>query len=123
MSSEPTYTIIPNSVIESGIYSNLNGSESKVYIALCKRYNFKERMAWPSLKTMAKDTGLSSKHVGKAINILCSKGLVHKIKKSSLEKGFERNPTSLPHHVTFQIEQLEFDLTSPKIKANLNSYP
>ncbi len=121
MGTEPTYTIIPNSVIESGIYSNLNGSESKVYVALCKRYNFKERMAWPSLKTMAKDTGLSSKHVGKAINILCAKGLVHKIKKSSLEKGFERNSYFLPHHVTFQIEQLEFDLTQPKNKGKFKT--
>jgi len=107
MKPETQYTLIPNTVFENAAWGSLSGSETKVYIALCKFYNFKERMAWPSLSTIAKATGLNSKHVGRAINSLCLTGLIFKVKNTSKNNGYDRNSYFLPDYVSYQIEKLE----------------
>ena len=107
MKNETRYTLIPNSVFENAAWGDLSGSATKVYIALCKFYNFKERTAWPSLSTIAKATGLNSKHVGRAINSLCLSGLIFKVKNTSTNNGFDRNSYFLPDYISYQIEKLE----------------
>jgi hypothetical protein len=113
MKNETQYTLIPNSIFENAAWAGLSGSETKVYIALCKFYNFKERMAWPSLSTIAKATGLNSKHVGRAVNSLCLTGLIFKVKNTSTNNGFDRNSYFLPDYISYQIEKLE-----PNYSAN-----
>ena len=113
MKNETQYTLIPNSVFENAAWAGLSGSETKVYIALCKFYNFKERMAWPSLSTIAKAAGLNSKHVGRAVNSLCLTGLIFKVKNTSTNNGFDRNSYFLPDYISYQIEKLE-----PNYSAN-----
>ena len=113
MKKETQYTLIPNSVFENAAWAGLSGSETKVYVALCKFYNFKERMAWPSLSTIAKATGLNSKHVGRAVNSLCLTGLIFKVKNTSTNNGFDRNSYFLPDYISYQIEKLE-----PNYSAN-----
>ncbi len=123
---ETQYTLIPNTVFENPTWINLNGSGTKVYLALCKYYNFKERMAWPSLATLAKVTGLNRKHVGRAINSLCLSGLIFKVKNSSSENAFERNSYFLPDYVSYQIEKLQTNYAANKKEiedlGNLESF-
>ena len=56
-----------------------NGSEWRVLMALGLHHNWKERAAWPSLRTLAEETGQNKGTVSRAITGLEELGLLHKI--------------------------------------------
>jgi len=100
---------IPDSVIESGAWETLNGSESKVYVILCHHYNRKERIAFPGMTRIAKMCQTSRTHVARTIKSLCEKGLIVKFKKESPYGGKDYNYYLLPDFLLYEYECLKKD--------------
>jgi DNA-binding MarR family transcriptional regulator len=72
---------IPDIIFEREEWKKLKGTETKVFILLCKYYNRKERRAYPSIGKIADLVGASKRSVYMAIDGLCKYGLIIKRKK------------------------------------------
>ena len=82
---------VPDTIIESGAWESLNGTESKVYVILCHHYNRKDRISFPGMTRIAKMCQTSRTHVARTIKSLCEKGLIVKFKKESPYGGKDFN--------------------------------
>ena len=68
------FYMLPGSVVESGLWSNLSHIEKAIYMTLCIHYNRKSRKAFPGRNRMAKLNGCSVRHVGRALQSLKRRG-------------------------------------------------
>ena len=117
----PVYTIVPNKAFDALVNNGHGGSDVLIYHALCRHYNFEKYSCWPSINTIAKTAGVSSKNVGRSLKALCCSGLVVREKNKSTLGDYDRNVYYLPHYVAYQIENLLKERTSAKIKRESNS--
>lgn len=67
-----------------------NGNCFIIYCYLCRNHNIDYGYAFPSLKTIEKNTGISKKTVIKCLNELEEMGLIKKIKFTD-KKGYPNN--------------------------------
>jgi len=76
---------------------NLTPTEAFVLWVICDRYNEHVGSAWPSIKTIAKDTRYSTRTVSRALNTLTQKGLlIRKKTYSDKHMGWVSNTYFLP---------------------------
>jgi len=115
----PVYTIVPNKAFDALISNGHGGSDVLIYHALCRHYNFEKNSCWPSINTIAKTAGISSKNVGRSLKTLCFSGLVVREKNKSTLGDYDRNIYYLPHYVAYQIENLLTERTSVKNKKRI----
>lgn len=92
------------------------GSDVLIYQALCRHYNFEKNSCWPSINTISKVSGVSSKNVGRSLKSLCYSGMVVREKSKSNFGDYDRNVYYLPHYVTYQIEALKSEKQTTKTK-------
>ena len=100
---------IPDTIIESGAWESLNGTESKVYVILCHHYNRKDRISFPGMTRIAKMCQTSRTHVARTIKSLCEKGLIVKFKKESPYGGKDFNYYLMPDFLLYEYEVLKKD--------------
>jgi len=100
---------IPDTVIESGAWESLNGTESKVYVVLCHHYNRKDRISFPGMTRIAKMCQTSRTHVARTIKSLCEKGMIVKFKKESPYGGKDFNYYLMPDFLLYEYECLKKD--------------
>ena len=98
---------VPDTVIDSGAWETLNGSESKVYVILCHHYNRKDRISFPGMTRIAKMCQTSRTHVVRTIKSLCEKGLIVKFKKESPYGGKDFNYYLMPDFLLYEYEVLK----------------
>ena len=100
---------VPDTVINSGAWETLNGSESKVYVVLCHHYNRKDRISFPGMTRIARMCHTSRTHVARTIKSLCEKGLIVKFKKESPYGGKDFNYYIMPDFLLYEYEYLKKD--------------
>ncbi len=100
---------VPDTVIESGAWESLNGTESKVYVILCHHYNRKDRISFPGMTRIAKMCRTSRTHVARTIKSLCEKGMIVKFKKESPYGGKDFNYYLMPDFLLYEYEVLKKD--------------
>jgi predicted transcriptional regulator len=115
----PVYTIVPNKAFDALVSNGHGGSDVLIYHALCRHYNFEKDSCWPSINTIAKTAGVSSKNVGRSLNALCCSGLVVREKNKSNLGDYDRNVYYLPHYVAYQVEDILKEKTSAKNKKRI----
>jgi len=115
----PVYTIVPNKAFDALVSNGHGGSDVLIYHALCRHYNFEKNSCWPSINTIAKMAGVSSKNVGRSLKALCFSGLIVREKNKSNLGDYDRNIYYLPHYVSYQIENLLTEKTSIKNKKRI----
>ena len=72
---------MPLSLWQNGFIREMSGSAMKVLVLLMMRADFEKKTCWPSITTIANNTGLSWPSVSSAIGNLCELGLVRKQKR------------------------------------------
>ncbi len=107
---------IPDSVFESGTWEKLSPNSRLVYVALCKFYNRKDRVAFPGVKRIMQLSGCSRSSIFRALSELKEKGLIV-IKKKDNSGGFDNNVYILPDFLFFELSQAK----SPSARQTLAS--
>ena len=79
----------------------LKSPEAFVLWVICDRYNEEKHTAWPSIKSIAKDTRLATRTVSRALATLEGKGLISKTRTiSAKHEGWASNTYFLPTYDT-----------------------
>ena len=74
---------LPLALWKNGYVSRMSGSAMKVLVLLMMRADFEKKTCWPSIATIARDTGLSKPTVINAINNLMEIALVRRAKRGN----------------------------------------
>jgi len=73
------FFMVPNSLVDSGLWARMKESERKVYIALCRRSHPQSGLAYPSIKgDLRKLTGCKKDTICQATKRLVNYGLIEK---------------------------------------------
>jgi len=91
---------------------NINGAEKFVKILLANRVNQEraDMLAWPSLSTLAKETGYSRRYIIRVLDKLEKMGEIFRIRnaeKNPATRGLQKGATSTIYRLLFPASDLE----------------
>lgn len=105
MNSSPYFFRVEHDLLRSEAFKTLGGSAIKVYLVIGLYSDFGTDWAYPSIRTIARQAGLSRQTVLNAIEQLCNSGLLvtNKAKGRSTAYRIIRQAPKRPPHRTSQV--------------------
>jgi len=111
------YTAIMHYVFDSGAWERLTKNDLRVYLQICKHYNLKTKVSYPSLNTIAREANIKRITAIRAIKKLSSEGLIN-ITKQRIGCRFNSNVYRIPDYLLREIENRN-DVVSKKILGSI----
>jgi len=73
-----SFSKFPNEIVQSGLLAALSNSALRIYLVLLNYSDWEEGWAFPSVKTISRDSGVNKNRISKGTEELVRAGLIEK---------------------------------------------